>query len=135
MECLFCQIVKGKIPSEVIFENKRVLAFLDVNPCSNGHTVVIPKKHYEKLSQIPDKEVKNLFSVVVKLAGKNQKQMRAPAFNIGINDGEFAGQVIPHVHVHIIPRYKGDGGGSVHSIVQGRVNKNKLREIAEKIRR
>ncbi|PIY78631.1 MAG: HIT family protein [Parcubacteria group bacterium CG_4_10_14_0_8_um_filter_35_7] len=135
MECLFCQIVKGKIPSEVIFENKRVLAFLDVNPCSNGHTVVIPKKHYEKLSQIPDKEVKNLFSVVVKLAGKIQKQMKASAFNIGINDGEFAGQVIPHVHVHIIPRYKGDGGGSVHSIVQGRVNKNKLREIAEKIRR
>ena len=135
MECLFCQIVKGKIPSEVIFENKRVLAFLDVNPCSNGHTVVIPKKHYEKLSQIPDKEVKNLFSVVVKLAEKIQKQMKASAFNIGINDGEFAGQVIPHVHVHIIPRYKGDGGGSVHSIVQGRVNKNKLREIAEKIRR
>jgi len=135
MECLFCQIVKGKIPSEVIFENKRVLAFLDVNPCSNGHTVVIPKKHYEKLSQIPDKEVKNLFIVVVKLAGKIQKQMKASAFNIGINDGEFAGQVIPHVHVHIIPRYKGDGGGSVHSIVQGRVNKNKLREIAEKIRR
>lgn len=109
MPCIFCQIVKGEIPSEKIYENDRVLAFLDINPVNKGHTLVIPKAHYENLESIPDYLFGELAMTTQRLVQAVKKGVKAEAINLGLNDGKVAGQVIPHLHFHLIPRFKDDG--------------------------
>lgn len=118
MDCIFCKIVAGEVPNYTVYEDDNVLAFLDVHPCSKGHTVIVPKKHVASLAAM-DKEMWNATLAGVQQALKRvQSVLKPDAVNIGINDGESAGQTVPHVHWHIIPRYAGDGGGSIHSIIR-----------------
>ncbi len=105
-ECIFCKIVKGEIPANKVYEDKNVLAFLDINPRSKGHTVVIPKKHYATLIEVPKDELEGLFGVVQEIGRKIIENLDAKGFNIGSNNGQMAGQVVPHLHIHIIPRYE-----------------------------
>lgn len=106
--CIFCQIVKGDIPAKKVYEDDRYLAFLSVGPASPGHTIVIPKKHTATFVELETPETADLIQVVHKLAKEIKIKLQADAFNLGLNNGEIAGQVIPHVHWHIIPRYAGD---------------------------
>ena len=108
MPCVFCQIVKGEIPCEKIYEDEKFLAFLDINPINKGHTLVIPKEHYQNLDSTPDYLVSGLAVLTKKLAQAVKKGVKADAFNLGLNNGRIAGQIIPHVHFHIIPRFKDD---------------------------
>ncbi len=117
-DCIFCKIIKGEIPNHTVYEDERALAFLDIYPHAKGHTVVIPKKHVETYFDLDDEQVKNFSLGVRNTMKKVQEVLQSDGFNVGWNQNEVAGQVVPHLHMHIIPRYKGDGGGSIHSIIK-----------------
>ena len=115
--CIFCKIVKGEIPCHKIYEDEDNLAFLDVTPHAKGHAMVIPKKHASVLTDLDDEGVKNLFVAVKKVTLRIKEVLNPDGFNGGWNNGEVSSQTVPHLHIHIFPRYNGDGGGSTHSIV------------------
>lgn len=108
-ECLFCKISKGEIPSQKIYEDERTFAFLDIGPVNPGHTLVIPKTHAEDLSTIRKEDLTAVMETVRMLAPKIERAVLADGFNVHINNRSAAGQVIFHSHVHIIPRFTGDG--------------------------
>jgi histidine triad (HIT) family protein len=118
MDCLFCKIAHKEIPSEVIYEDDHVLAFLDVHPLTTGHTLIIPKIHSENLLDLPDEEIGPVFKAVKIVTGLLQEKLSPKGFTIGINHGRISGQTIDHLHIHVIPRFEGDGGGSLHSVVK-----------------
>jgi histidine triad (HIT) family protein len=136
VDCIFCSIISNKIPSNKIFEDERTLAILDRNPVSKGHTLLIPKVHDTRVENLSSEEGKAIFSTLIRIIGPILRVVNADASTIGINDGVDAGQVVPHVHLHIIPRFKNDGGGSIHSVMNKRYipESIELGEIAERIR-
>lgn len=108
MNCIFCDILSGDIPSYIVYEDGDVLAFLDAKPVNVGHTLVIPKAHYPNLMETPDEVVGKLFIVAKKIAGALMELENVEGVNIGMNNHETAGQVIFHSHVHVMPRTKED---------------------------
>ena len=107
--CLFCDIASGKVPSNKVFENEKVLAFLDIAPVNHGHTLVISKEHYANMEEIPHDALCETIKAV-KMIGKALKDgLGAPGYNVSVNNDPVSGQVIPHIHFHIIPRKEGDG--------------------------
>jgi histidine triad (HIT) family protein len=108
-DCLFCKIANGTIPSEKVYEDEHTFAFLDINPINIGHTLVIPKRHAENIMTIRKEELAAVMETVRMLAPVIQRAVDADGINIGINNGSAAGQVIFHTHVHIMPRFEGDG--------------------------
>lgn len=120
--CIFCKIAKGIIPAHKVYEDKNVFAFLDVNPHAKGHTVVIPKKHGFSALDFNDNDLKKMAVAIKKTMEIIKEKLHPDGFNVGWNDGSAAGQVVPHLHIHIMPRYNGDGGGSMHSVVKNSGN-------------
>ena len=116
-DCIFCQIVAGDIPSRTVYEDDDVLAFLDANPLAPGHTLVIPKAHHESLNELPEDLGTEVMSALHRLTPAVESAVDAPASTVAFNNGEQAGQEVPHVHGHIVPRFEGDGGGAVHTIM------------------
>ncbi len=117
MDCIFCKIIKGEIPCKKVYEDENILAFLDAQPHTKGHTLVIPKKHAEVIFDLTNEESKNLILAVKKVMMELKSKIHCDGFNVGWNHNSAGGQVVPHLHVHIMPRYNGDGGGSMHSII------------------
>ncbi len=117
-DCIFCKIVKGEVPNYTVYEDESVLAFLDIFPHAKGHTVVIPRRHVETYFDLSEEELAKLSVGVKKAMEKIQSVLKPDGFNVGWNQKSAGGQVVPHLHIHIFPRYDGDGGGSVHSIVE-----------------
>ncbi|MCR5751524.1 MAG: HIT family protein [Kiritimatiellae bacterium] len=107
-DCIFCAIAAGEIPSFKVYEDDVVVAYLDINPVSEGHTLVIPKKHTEGLLDTPDETLAAVVARVKLVAAHLKKALPCDGFNIAQNNGEVAGQTVKHVHFHIVPRYKGD---------------------------
>ena len=133
MDCLFCKIGKKEISAEFVYEDEHAFGILDINPIAPGHSMIIPKVHSENLLDLPDVEIAGVFSAAKKMT-KILKDVFSPAgFTIGINHGKVSGQVIDHLHIHIIPRFDGDGGKSVHSVVNNSP-KESVAEIANRIR-
>ena len=116
--CIFCKIVAKEVPNYTVYEDDFVLAFLDIFPHAQGHTVVIPKKHFADLSAMTETEWQKMALALKRVQEKLQIALAPNGFNLGINDQPAGGQVVPHVHWHVFPRYEGDGGGSVHSIIK-----------------
>lgn len=108
-DCIFCKIIKGEIPSAKLFEDNDVLAFLDIMPANKGHTLVIPKKHYELLTDIPNKELSRLMEELKRITEAVIKATNAEGFNVFMNNKKIAGQLVPHAHFHIVPRFTDDG--------------------------
>ncbi len=135
VECIFCKIVNGEISTLKVYEDSLNIAFLDVNPSSLGHTIIIPKKHYQKLEEMPENEAKELFLVIFKLAKIVPKIVETTDYNIGINNGKLAGQEILHLQFHIIPRFEGDKGLPIQSLVKIEVKREDLPQLAEKIKK
>lgn len=133
-ECVFCDIVSGEIDAHVVFENNHALAFLDANPIVDGHTVIVPKKHLERFSEMTREVIGGTFSAVREVNQAILTGLDADGTNVGLNDGEAAGQAIPHTHVHVIPRYSDDGGGSLHSIVSGEAGED-LKKVAGQLKK
>ena len=117
MSCIFCQIVAKEIPNYTVYEDANCLAFLDIYPHAKGHTVVIPKNHAETIFDLDDENRSALFWAVKLTMEKIQLTLNPDGFNVGFNHGEAGGQAVPHLHFHILPRYKNDCGGSMHSIL------------------
>ncbi len=129
--CIFCKIIAGEIPSYKVYEDDEVLAFLDITPVNFGHTLVIPKKHYENLVSLPEELAEKVFAVAKKIAPAITSGVGAEGFNLTLNNGPVAGQAVGHVHFHIIPRFSGDG----YELWRGKeYPAGKAGEIAEKIK-
>ena len=109
MNCLFCQIIKKEIPAHIIYEDDNYLSFLDINPNAKGHSLVIPKKHTLDFNSLTNEEAGSLASQVHYIASRLSKALNTKDYNLGLNNGSQAGQIVNHVHWHIIPRYKDDG--------------------------
>ena len=108
-DCVFCAIAAGEIPSFKIYEDDSVLAFLDINPFSEGHTLVIPKEHYKNLLEVPPAVLAVLLERVQKLSSHIAAALPCEGFNILQNNGAVAGQTVNHIHFHIVPRFEGSG--------------------------
>ncbi len=118
MSCIFCKIIQKDIPAHVVHESDFTLSFLDIHPCTKGHAVVIPKAHVLSIEDADEHVLSTLLFGVQETVAILRKVLSPDAFSIGWNNGKEAGQAVPHLHMHILPRWKGDGGGSMHSIVQ-----------------
>lgn len=108
-DCIFCRIVAGDLPAARVLKTPEVLAFLDIAPVNYGHTLVIPKAHYQNFLDLPDELWKEMGRVSRRVAQALQTTLYAQGFNLGMNNYEAAGQVVFHAHLHIIPRYFSDG--------------------------
>jgi histidine triad (HIT) family protein len=108
-DCLFCKMVAGQIPATKVYEDEDVLAFLDIGPISDGHTLVIPKQHFEKLHDCPAELLGQVASRLGKVAGAVAAAMNCDGYNLLCNNGSAAGQLVGHLHFHIIPRNADDG--------------------------
>jgi len=107
--CIFCKMVRGDIPVVKIYEDDVIIAFLDIGPLSEGHTLVIPREHFEKLDDCPPKVLGQVASRLGKIAKAAAAGMNADGYNVLCNVGRAAGQLVGHLHFHIIPRKSGDG--------------------------
>ncbi|MEM5798891.1 MAG: HIT family protein [Candidatus Aenigmatarchaeota archaeon] len=116
-ECTFCKIVTGKIPAYKIFENEDVMAFLDINPRNPGHTLVIPKRHVEFLSDLTDKEAGDIFIYVRRISEMVRNALKADGISLSLSSGRAAGQVVPHLHFHIIPRFLNEAPPGLESML------------------
>ncbi len=129
--CIFCDMIGGKCPYYEIYHDSNIIAILDKYPIDKGHSLVITKKPYEKLTDMSNQEVAELFSKIPKIANAIVKATNADAFSIAQNNGKAAKQIIPHVHVHIIPRYSKTGTLWLKRKI---LRDNELDELAQKIR-
>ncbi len=130
-DCVFCKMVAGQIPVAKIYEDKVVLAFLDIGPVSDGHTLVIPKKHFTKLHECPADILAEVGARLGKIGGAVADAMGAEGYNLLCNNGRAAGQVVEHLHFHIIPRNSGDG--VFNSWPAYKYPEGKIEQIAAKI--
>ena len=131
MVTIFTEIIEGKRPGFIIYEDQDHVAILDKYPIDTGHSLVIPKKPYEKITDMPKNEVAELFSLIPKIANAILKATGAVAFSIAQNNGKEAKQIVPHVHVHIIPRY---ANKTTMWTKRGMPSDNELQELQKKIK-
>ena len=133
--CIFCKVIAGKIPAKVIVQNEKAMALLDAFPLAAGHSLVIPKSHYAKVQQMRKQDAMAVFEIVWKLAGAVETGSEVNASTIAIHNGSEAGQEVPHVHVHIVPRKKGDGAGPIHSMfkVKPKLSSQEMDSLCERI--
>lgn len=131
-DCIFCKIIKKEIPADVVYEDENCLAFLDITPINPGHVLLIPKKHYENLYDLPDEILSKLAPIIKKLAIAVKKGIDAEGINIGMNNERPAGQLVPHAHFHIMPRFSNDNYQHWHGQPY---KEGESKEIALKIRR
>ena len=111
--CIFCKIIHGDVPSVKVYEDKHVLAFLDISQVTKGHTLVIPKKHVKDIYEMDDDTASQVFRVVPKISRAITETLDAKGLNIAINNREVAGQTVFHSHIHLVPRYSDQDGFSV----------------------
>ena len=109
MTCIFCDILDGTRDGHIVYEDKDHIAILDKYPIDDGHTLVIPRKHHEKITDMDPNDVGKIFSLIPKIAKAVLAGAGADAFSLAQNNGKAAKQIIPHVHIHIIPRYNNKG--------------------------
>ena len=134
--CIFCKIAQKKIDAKIIDENENAIAFLDAFPLTAGHTLVITKKHYAKLQEVELDQMADLFNLIHKILPPIEKGTGVQSTLIAIHNGKDAGQVIPHLHVHIVPRKAGDGGGAIHSMFDSsdRVGEDEMNKVLKSIK-
>ncbi len=129
--CIFCSIVNGEIPSNKIYEDDMVIAFLDINPTSYGHTLVVPKKHCDSFLDCEDEVRNHVFKVAQQLANTLEEKLHCDGINILSNIHEAAGQSVSHFHVHLIPRYKDDDHVTIEF---HEINKPDFNELMQKLK-
>lgn len=134
-DCIFCAIVAGDQPGHVVYEDDDVVAFLDANPLARGHTLVVPRDHHERIQDMPGEIARDVFGTIHELVPAVETAVGADATNVGFNNGETAGQVVPHVHGHVIPRFDGDGGRPIHAVApsQEQLSEAELAAVADDI--
>jgi histidine triad (HIT) family protein len=132
-DCIFCKIASGQIPSAKVYEDETVFAFLDIMPNTPGHTLVIPKQHFENVFDIDELVLQKIVATGKMLAGKMKTNLGATGVNLANNNGAHAHQVVFHFHLHVIPRHENDGLEMYGMRPQGKPSLEELKKIAEKI--
>ena len=134
LECIFCQIVARKIPAKIIAETEHSIAFMDAFPLTKGHSLVIPKQHYEKIQDITPTDNADLFETVRKVIERVDKISNATL--VAVHNGKESGQEVPHVHVHLIPRSSKDSAGPVHRMFNERpkISDSEINELFNQLR-
>ena len=107
-DCIFCKIINGKIPAAKVYEDENVISFLDIMPANKGHCLVVPKKHFETLIDIPDEDLSSMIKSAKKVAKALSLSVGNGSYNLMMNNGKESGQLVAHAHIHLIPRFKGD---------------------------
>lgn len=107
--CIFCKIAAGEIPSKTLYEDENFRVILDLGPATKGHALILPKNHYKDLYGLPDEQAEKAMVLAKKMATKMTEKLHCDGFNLVQNNGEIAGQTVFHFHMHLIPRYRGDG--------------------------
>jgi len=130
-DCIFCKIINGEIPAAKVYENDKAIAFLDIAPVNKGHTLVVPKEHHKDIIDTPAETLAETIKVVKKVSKAIMKATGAEGFNLGVNNGKAAGQLVMHLHFHIMPRFPDDG---LKHWPGKKYSGNEMDEIAEKIR-
>lgn len=130
-ECIFCKVIAKEVPGYFILEEKEYVAFLDIFGSTDGHTMVVPRRHGYSILEYSEEELGKLMGGAKKVAEKMKKVLNTDAITIGINHEEEKG--VPHLHIHLIPRFNDDGGKVLQSLVNSGI-KEDLKEIADKIR-
>lgn len=130
-ECPFCKIAKGEIPAAIVYDSKDVMAFLDIKPANPGHVLVITKGHYQILPQMPEELNAALLQVVKVIAHAQIEVLGAQGVEVLQRNGSVAGQLVPHVHVHVIPRFKDDKVVDTWETVD--VKEDQLKEIQQRL--
>ncbi|MDR5683422.1 MAG: HIT family protein [Armatimonadota bacterium] len=133
MECVFCKIAAGELPSTKVYEDERVLAFMDINPLNDGHLLVVPKRHASTLWDLEVEEAEAVARAAKRIADAIRVALQPDGLTVNQANGRAAHQVVPHYHVHLIPRWSGDGKGFDWELVPG--DMQRIREVGEKIRR
>jgi histidine triad (HIT) family protein len=131
--CIFCRVAQKQVPATLVYEDKKVLAFLDIKPLNEGHTLVIPKAHYESIFDIPRDLVAYLHGITKQVAIAIKKATNADGISIIQQNGKAAGQDVFHLHVHVIPRYGGQKLPSYNEVSEA--DRAKLSQTAAKIRK
>ena len=108
-DCIFCKLAGGMIPTNSIYEDDKFKVILDMSPATRGHALILPKEHYANIYEMPTELVSEAFALAAKLAKSMTDKLGADGFNIVQNNNEVAGQTVFHFHIHLIPRYEGDG--------------------------
>jgi len=134
MDCIFCKIISGKIPSKFLKETSDSVSFLDAFPLAKGHVLVIPKKHHQKIQDMTTQENLDLFSLVHKMISKVDSITGSTL--VAVHNGQEAGQEIPHVHVHLVPRSKNDSAGAIHSMFDSslKLSESEMDELYNKLK-
>ena len=130
-DCIFCKLVKSEIPSYKVFENDFVLAFLDIAPVNPGHTLVIPKVHYANFEEIPQEYLFEIMKIVQRVGRSLKDNLHVAGYNVLLNNDPVAGQIVNHLHFHLIPRKESDG---LHLWPQGKYGEVEAEEILNKIK-
>src|SRR5215204_401459 len=133
--CILCKIIAGEIPAKIIMQNEKAMALLDAFPLAPGHALVIPKSHYAKVQLMSEHDAMAVFEIVWKIAGAVEIGSEVNASTIAIHNGSEAGQEVPHVHVHIVPRKKGDGAGPIHSMfkIKPKLSPQEMDSLSDRI--
>ncbi len=132
--CIFCKISGGEIPSKTIYEDEEFRVILDISPASKGHALIIPKEHYANLYEMPEDAAGRVMILAKKLAGHMTERLKCDGFNIVQNNGETAGQTVFHFHMHLIPRYAGDGNQDKLCWNHLELSQEELDEIWQKLK-
>lgn len=130
--CVFCKIAKKEVPADIVYEDEKFLAFLDINPVNPGHTLLIPKNHYENIYKIPEEILSGIAPLLKKISIAVKNAAASEGINIMMNNESAAGQIVPHAHFHIIPRFSNDGFR--HWKGQSYPSEKDRRNMAEKIK-
>ena len=131
-ECIFCKIVRGEIPSRKIYEDIDIVAFLDINPANPGHVLIVPKEHSESIDEISENVLKKSIIVTKRIAIVVKKRLGADGINILQNNGQHAGQIVAHFHIHVIPRFPDDK--VVITYQRAQLDDTQLEEMQDKLK-
>jgi len=131
--CIFCKIARKEIPADIVYEDDAAVAFLDIQPMAPGHTLVVPRAHAAGITDLPEELFRPLLAAVQKVSRRLMLVFSPDGLSYGVNQGRAAGQHVDHLHIHLVPRWHDDGGGSFQSIVHN-PPKEDLKSLAEKIR-
>ncbi len=134
MDCIFCKIITKEIPCKILGESSSSISFLDAFPLAKGHVLVIPKNHHQKIQDMSSDENSDLFNLVHKMISKVDSISGATL--IAVHNGKDAGQEVPHVHVHLVPRSSTDSASAIHSMFDGslKLSESELDELYEKLK-
>ena len=134
MDCIFCKIITGNIPAKILKETSRSISFLDAFPLAKGHVLVIPKNHHQKIQDMSNDENADLFSLVHLMISKVDSITGATL--VAVHNGKDAGQEVPHVHVHLVPRSISDSAGTIHSMFNNtlKISESETEELYNKLK-